>query len=63
MNYFDIDIEINNILKNKHLLQKHLEEKDENLEKLDEALLNLLNYLKEQKSSKKFRQEIKKLLY
>ena len=45
------------------LLQKHLDEKDENLEKFDGALLNLLNYLKEQKSSKKFRQEIKKLLY
>lgn len=63
MNYFDIDAEINILLQKKHLLQKHLEEKDTELEKLNECILKILKYLKGQPSSQKYLDAISEIYY
>ena len=63
MNYFDIDAEINILLKKKHLLQKHLEEKDTEVEKLNECILKILKYLEKQPASQKYLDAISKIYY
>ena len=63
MNYFDIDAEILDLLQKKHLLQKHLEEKDTEVEKLNECILKILKYLKKQPASQKYLDTISENYY
>lgn len=62
MNYFDIDVVINQNQTDKRALNKHLNKEQTNNEPLDEHLILLLNYLKNKEKREKFQKQIFRLL-
>lgn len=62
MNYFDIDVVINQNQTDKRALNKHLNKEEISNEPLDEHLILLLNYLKNKEKKEKFQKQIFRLL-
>lgn len=62
MNYFDIDVIINQHLSDNRCLNKHLKQENINNEPIDDHLILLLNYLKNKETNEKFQKQIFRLL-
>lgn len=62
MNYFDIDVIINQHLSDKMCLNKHLNKEQTSNETLDEHLNILLNYLNKKEKNEIFQKHIFRLL-
>jgi len=61
MNYFDVDILIDNNYDNMKRLSKYLDKENHNQELMDDHIKILLNYIKNKKDNEKLKKQILKL--